>query len=72
GQSDFIFQCRGCLKKYRSISGALGHVNVAMRKKETQCKGQLAYLRKELMAMREDSGDEPKPKTLKREMEEDE
>ncbi|GMT04930.1 hypothetical protein PENTCL1PPCAC_27104, partial [Pristionchus entomophagus] len=37
GVSTNIFQCLGCLKKYRSMSGALGHVKIAKRKKETQC-----------------------------------
>ncbi|GMS87570.1 hypothetical protein PENTCL1PPCAC_9745, partial [Pristionchus entomophagus] len=70
--ASYIFQCRGCLKKYRSITAAMGHAKVAMRKKETQCKGQLAYLRDELMAMQEEIGDASMLKIAKIELEDDE
>ncbi|GMT03626.1 hypothetical protein PENTCL1PPCAC_25800, partial [Pristionchus entomophagus] len=45
----YIFQCRGCEKEFRSYRGALGHINVAIRKREAQCKGKLAYLGDEMM-----------------------
>ncbi|GMS91761.1 hypothetical protein PENTCL1PPCAC_13936, partial [Pristionchus entomophagus] len=46
---NYIFQCRGCEREFRSYRGALGHIKVAIRKRETQCKGTLAYLGEEMM-----------------------